>query len=47
MIEEALSLARKIGEQNHGMQTLITGSLHLVGGALNLLNPIDRGIESE
>lgn len=46
-IEEALSLARRIGEQNHGMQTLITGSLHLVGGALNLLRPIHRGGKSE
>jgi hypothetical protein len=43
-IEGALNLARKIGEQNGGglgMQTLITGSLHLVGGALNLLKPME------
>lgn len=47
VIEEALSLARKIGEQNHGMQALVTGSLHLVGGALNVLQPLHRGIKSE
>jgi folylpolyglutamate synthase len=43
-IEGALNLARKIGEQHGsagGMQTLITGSLHLVGGALNILRPYD------
>ena len=38
-IEGALNVARKIGEENAGMQTLVTGSLYLVGGALNLLRP--------
>ena len=36
-VEGALRLARRIGEQGNGMQTLVTGSLHLVGGALCLL----------
>jgi folylpolyglutamate synthase len=39
-IQGALNLARTIGEQNNGMQTLVTGSLHLIGGALNLLRPL-------
>jgi folylpolyglutamate synthase/dihydropteroate synthase len=38
-IEEALHRAKEIGDQNDGMQTLVTGSLHLVSGALNLLRP--------
>lgn len=38
-IEGALNLARRIGDRDNGMQTLITGSLHLVGGALCLLEP--------
>lgn len=40
-IEGALNVARKIGEQSGGMQTFVTGSLHLVGGALNILRPYD------
>ena len=36
-IESALNLARKIGDRGNGMQTLVTGSLYLVGGALRLL----------
>lgn len=36
-IEGALNLARRIGLQHDGMQTLVTGSLHLVGAALHLL----------
>ena len=40
-IEGALKFARSIGEENGGMETLITGSLHLVGGALNFLRPLD------
>lgn len=36
-IEGALDLARRIGDQVNGMQTLVTGSLHLVGSALSLL----------
>jgi folylpolyglutamate synthase len=38
-IEEALQRARKIGDQEDGMQTLVTGSLHLVSGVLCLLEP--------
>ncbi len=38
-IEGALNLARRIGHRNNGMQTLVTGSLYLVGGALSLLEP--------
>lgn len=39
-IEGALNLARKLGDQDsNGMQTLITGSLYLVGGALSFLQP--------
>jgi folylpolyglutamate synthase len=38
-IEGALKLAKSIGDQGNGMQTLVTGSLHLVGGALCLLEP--------
>ncbi|KMU78014.1 bifunctional protein folC [Coccidioides immitis RMSCC 3703] len=36
-IEGAIKLAKKIGAQGGGMQTLVTGSLYLVGGALNVL----------
>ncbi|OJD26416.1 hypothetical protein ACJ73_02207 [Blastomyces percursus] len=36
-IEEALHRARKIGDENNGMQALLTGSLHLISGALYLL----------
>ena len=32
-------LAKRIGDQEGGMQTLVTGSLYLVGGALNILCP--------
>ncbi|KAL9119008.1 MAG: hypothetical protein Q9187_004435, partial [Circinaria calcarea] len=39
-IEGALELARRIGNRGKGMQALVTGSLHLVGGALWLLEPI-------
>lgn len=38
-IEEAVDAARRIGIRSDGMQTLVTGSLHLVGGALNILKP--------
>lgn len=38
-IEGALNLARRVGNQRNGMQTLVTGSLHLVGSALSLLQP--------
>ena len=43
-IEGALNLARKIGDRGHGSQTLITGSLYLVGGALSILQPNGEGI---
>lgn len=36
-VEEAVSLARGTGKQR--TQTLITGSFHLVGAALDLLEP--------
>jgi hypothetical protein len=38
-IQGALEVARKIGKEHGGMQSLITGSLRLVGGALSLLQP--------
>jgi hypothetical protein len=37
-IQQALDSARKIGTEAGGMHTLITGSQHLVGGALFSLN---------
>lgn len=36
-IEDALEEARIVGAEHGGMHVLITGSLHLVGGALHLL----------
>jgi folylpolyglutamate synthase len=36
-IEGALNLAKQISAKEGGMQAFVTGSLHLVGGALNLL----------
>jgi len=36
-IEGALKLAREISDRDNGMQTLVTGSLHIVSGALRLL----------
>ncbi|KAJ5899211.1 folylpolyglutamate synthase [Penicillium taxi] len=38
-IEGAISLAEGLSIKHGGMQTFVTGSLHLVGGALNLLRP--------
>jgi folylpolyglutamate synthase len=38
-IEGALMLAKRIGDQEGGVQALVTGSLHMVGGALNILRP--------
>ena len=40
-IEDALDRARKVGDPNNNIQALITGSLHLVSGALCLLEPDD------
>lgn len=37
-IQKALDSARKIGTEARGMQTLITGSQHLVGAALHSLD---------
>jgi folylpolyglutamate synthase len=37
-IQQALESAREIGTEARGMQTLITGSQHLVGAALHSLN---------
>ena len=39
-VEGALNLAR-MADRGAGMQTLITGSLYLVGSALRLLEPTD------
>lgn len=38
-IEGAIRLAEQISVQQGGMQVFVTGSLHLVGGALNILRP--------
>jgi folylpolyglutamate synthase len=38
-IEGALNLAKRISAQEGGIQAFVTGSLHLVGGALTLLRP--------
>ena len=38
-IEGAIKQAKTIAAQEGGVQVLVTGSLHLVGGALNLLRP--------
>lgn len=38
-IEAALNLAKSMGRDHGGMDVLVTGSLHLVGGALNILQP--------
>lgn len=40
-IEEAIELAEEIGaeQKGGGVQAFVTGSLHLVGGALNILRP--------
>jgi folylpolyglutamate synthase len=38
-IEDALMLARDIAVEKEGLDVLVTGSLHLVGGALSLLRP--------
>lgn len=43
-IEEAINKARSLGEATEGdqkAQALITGSLHLVGGALGILEKAD------
>jgi folylpolyglutamate synthase len=45
-IQGALEIARKIGKEHGSMQTLITGSLRLVGGALGLLQPYVSAQES-
>ncbi|KAJ5672998.1 hypothetical protein N7507_002125 [Penicillium longicatenatum] len=38
-IEGAIRLAERISVQQGGMQIFVTGSLHLVGGVLNILRP--------
>lgn len=38
-IEQAIRHAERIGLQQGGMEAFVTGSLHLVGGALSLLRP--------
>lgn len=41
-IEGALGVARRIGGQESGVHVLVTGSLHLVSGALCLLEPSEQ-----
>ncbi len=41
-VEEALNSARRIGLQRDGMQTLVSGSLHLVGAALRIMESDHR-----
>ena len=41
-IDQALNLAREIGNAKDGMQTLVTGSLYLVGGALSSIESFCR-----
>lgn len=38
-IEGAIKAVERIGSEKGGAQVFVTGSLHLVGGALNLLRP--------
>jgi folylpolyglutamate synthase len=38
-IEEALNLAKSVARNHGGMDVFVTGSLHLVGGALNVMQP--------
>lgn len=38
-IEGAINLAERISSDKGGAHVFVTGSLHLVGGALNLLRP--------
>ncbi|KAL2390322.1 hypothetical protein RJ035_001359 [Blastomyces gilchristii] len=40
-IEGAIKFAKRMGALQGGMEVLVTGSLHLVGGALNILRPQD------
>ncbi|KAL2157172.1 hypothetical protein VTH06DRAFT_6393 [Thermothelomyces fergusii] len=40
-IEEAINTARSLATGDHKVQALITGSLHLVGGALSILESAD------
>ena len=43
-IQGAIEMARKIGKDYNSIQTLITGSQHLVGGALSLLQRSGSGL---
>ena len=45
-VQKALACARKIGTEAGGMHTLVTGSQHLVGGALYSLNKYSPKQES-
>lgn len=40
-LREHCTNAKRIGEQHDGMETLVIGDLHLIGGALSLLQPLD------
>lgn len=39
-VEEGIELAKELAGEG-GMRTFIAGSLHLVGGALNVLKPLE------
>ncbi|RAL05365.1 uncharacterized protein BO80DRAFT_461241 [Aspergillus ibericus CBS 121593] len=39
-VEGAIRLAREISNQRRGAQILVTGSIHLIGGALDILRPL-------
>lgn len=38
-IERAIKRTRELGDRENGMEVIVTGSLHMVGGALNILRP--------
>lgn len=38
-IESAIKLAKRLSGERGGTEVFVTGSLHMVGGALNLLRP--------
>ncbi|PYH45463.1 folylpolyglutamate synthase [Aspergillus saccharolyticus JOP 1030-1] len=42
-IEGAIKLAKRISAERGGAQILVTGSLHLAGGALSILRPQEHG----
>jgi folylpolyglutamate synthase len=44
-IHDALELAKQIGDEAHGMQTLVTGTTRLIGSVLAIMNA-GRGTKS-